>query len=478
MQNFTAIPLEKLANKLLEIGFSERAIRSLLKDDEFRAIQRKTDQMVFLKNYAREVLNVELEKSALAKIFDIHISTVSRSIERGLNAIKMPGKKVQLETSIENEIVEEILQRHNQGNPFSKVELLRFVNEKYNVSLTNGWVGTFLKRNEEKIKKVKSIPQEDTRLSVPRDFLIQHIINLKNVIEGRMTELIFNLDEVGSSDWEDRKVKTVLVSSEVESRTVFHSVKRCGKHLSLLACISMAGDCLTPMLITNYKISDEIYEDGLREGEDVLIRHRDSPYMDKNYFLEYIKEVLIPYIVLVREKLNCPNEEAILLMDSCSPHVFIDVLKLLGENNIIAFTFPPHTTNLFQPLDLSLFGALKSFKSHVSSEEDGKYIKSCISKLLKSFEQVSTSFTIRGSFKRAGLIPIMNVVPHLAQCNVSLLIDKYDFKNIWDRNTKITDISTRRRNQRFGVINEEYLPPGARVKLGFFDKIQELEEIS
>jgi hypothetical protein len=42
-------------------------------------------------------------------------------------------------------------------------------------------------------------------------------------------------------------------------------------------------------------------------------------------------------------------------MDSALPHISERILRSLGENNIIALTFPAHTTNLFQNLDLVFF---------------------------------------------------------------------------------------------------------------------------
>jgi hypothetical protein len=43
---------------------------------------------------------------------------------------------------------------------------------------------------------------------VPRAHLGEHIQLAKLVIAGKFSELIFNLDEVDSSDWEDRKPKS------------------------------------------------------------------------------------------------------------------------------------------------------------------------------------------------------------------------------------------------------------------------------
>jgi hypothetical protein len=52
-------------------------------------------------------------------------------------------------------------------------------------------------------------------------------------------------------------------------------------------------------------------------------------------------------------------------------------------------------------LDLSLFGALKRRKDRSSGEFGDGNLKDQITKLPKVHEETSTSFTIRGSFRRA-----------------------------------------------------------------------------
>jgi hypothetical protein len=75
---------------------------------------------------------------------------------------------------------------------------------------------------------------------------------------------------------------------------VYHSVARRYGHVTLLACVSAAGDALTPMVSSGAEIPDSIWRTRLRQNEDVLLRHRSPAYIDENLFCEYIYEVLIP----------------------------------------------------------------------------------------------------------------------------------------------------------------------------------------
>jgi hypothetical protein len=69
----------------------------------------------------------------------------------------------------------------------------------------------------------------------------------------------------------------------------------------------------------------------------------------------------------------------------------------------MAITFPAHTMNLFQALDLVFFGVLKKLKASATGEFDDDSVNARISKMIQAYAQTATSSTIRGSFHRAGL---------------------------------------------------------------------------
>ena len=75
----------------------------------------------------------------------------------------------------------------------------------------------------------------------------------------------------------------------------------------------------------------------------------------------------------------------------------------MGENSIIVYAFPSHTTNIFQTCDLSLFGTFKQIEDAMSHECDENKINDYIKRILKAYESAATSFNIRDSFKLAGL---------------------------------------------------------------------------
>jgi hypothetical protein len=144
-------------------------------------------------------------------------------------------------------------------------------------------------------------------------------------------------------------------------------------------------------------------------------------------------------------------------MDSALPHVPERVLRRLAENRIMAVVFPAHTTNLFQTLDLVFFGALKKLTETATGEFDDDSMNNQITKLIHAYEQTATSMTIRGSFRRAGMYPYMGSRSFKLRIDEEVLKSNPGFKEIWDRNITIEELSRRRRLHRFELINGEFL---------------------
>jgi hypothetical protein len=64
-------------------------------------------------------------------------------------------------------------------------------------------------------------------------------------------ELAFNLDEVGMSEWQDRKEKEVTVPTFTDGQTIHHRALRGARHISIITCITAAGESLTPYIVTS-----------------------------------------------------------------------------------------------------------------------------------------------------------------------------------------------------------------------------------
>jgi hypothetical protein len=79
-------------------------------------------------------------------------------------------------------------------------EFLRGVKDPHNSALTKESAHAFIRHHLDELSVCCSPPQEDLRMAVPKAYLEEHINLLKIHPTGKVEELVFNLDEVGSAD--------------------------------------------------------------------------------------------------------------------------------------------------------------------------------------------------------------------------------------------------------------------------------------
>jgi hypothetical protein len=188
------------------------------------------------------------------------------------------------------------------------------------------------------------------------------LICITQLVQGRLAELVFNLDEVGISESDDQKTKIVIVPISVSEHTMHHKVNGNLTHVSVIACILAAKGGLTPYIVTSQDqihVPEQSKKHGGRFGTDLILKARTKPYINTEIFLEYIRTVLLPTLNDLCSLEEFADEEAILLMDHCPNQVGEEILSLLRDTGVRIIIWAPHTTNIFQKLEICLFGVLK-----------------------------------------------------------------------------------------------------------------------
>ena len=78
--------------------------------------------------------------------------------------------------------------------------------------------------------------------------------------------------------------------------------------------------------------------------------------------LKLIKEIIIPYFIKERISLKLPKTQpALLIMDVFRGQMTEDVFTVLKDNNIFLVRVPVKMAHIFQLLDLTFSGTLKTF---------------------------------------------------------------------------------------------------------------------
>jgi hypothetical protein len=76
------------------------------------------------------------------------------------------------------------------------------------------------------VNLVDLLPQEENRLTIAREILEVRIDNICRPIVRKCVELILSLNKVGSSEWDDNKVKKVIMLASLARDHAFHSLFR------------------------------------------------------------------------------------------------------------------------------------------------------------------------------------------------------------------------------------------------------------
>jgi hypothetical protein len=113
-----------------------------------------------------------------------------------------------------------------------------------------------------------------------------------------------NLDEVGILDSEDRKGRKVVASDRrpcaARRDMIHHGISRKVKHISVIACVSAAGESLTPDIMTSQDsplFREQLNKYGIRFGTDLIMNSDAKPSINAEICL--ITSRLCSYLILL-----------------------------------------------------------------------------------------------------------------------------------------------------------------------------------
>jgi hypothetical protein len=277
-------------------------------------------------------------------------------------------------------------------------------------------------------------------------------------LPGSCTELVFNLDEVGISEWEDRTPRKVIVPVSMTDQTIHHGVHRNLKQMSVICCVSADGEFLTPFVVfsqVNGKVIEKLKIEGFRTGLDMVLEPRQKAYFTATLFQQYVTSVLIPLIERLRTNPEFTGKSAILLRDNCSIHTKPEVLAALRDQNVKVISFPPHTTQIFQALDLCLFGVFKKKTQYKLPFANDNLTVNFIRRAFHTLKQTFVPDNVRSAFKLLGLDFNITQTPYTLLSREDMLGQSQGFQEIWEAYYPLNQLSKRRQEARYGWINQD-----------------------
>jgi hypothetical protein len=166
-----------------------------------------------------------------------------------------------------------------------------------------------------------------------------------------------------------------------------------------------------------------------------------------------------------RELPGCAKKPAILFCENCSAHMPAPVLQNLACHAVPLITYPPHTSDIFQVLDVLLFGLLKRSKRFQMRDDGLDAHVDHISRLVRAYETVTACTTIKAAWGKAEFEYENRSMTTYVSVNEQQIRESPDFREIWRFDYRESRLSTRRQKQERGWINKKMLCKTERTTL-------------
>ena len=125
------------------------------------------------------------------------------------------------------------------------------------------------------------------------------------------------------------------------------------EYITVLGCGSASGERLPPYVLYKGKNLWTTWTLGGPAG--TYFNVSESGWMERPHFLEWFKKLFLPATSSILE-----TGPVILFMDGHASHINLELIRLARDCGVILFCLPSHTTHALQPLDVGVYGPLKS----------------------------------------------------------------------------------------------------------------------
>lgn len=134
---------------------------------------------------------------------------------------------------------------------------------------------------------------------------------------------------------------------------------------TVLACVSASGDILPPLIVfkglavqPRWMTKDEL--------PGTMYSATKNGWMEKATFYMWFSKMFVPHVVQLRETNELQCQTAILFFDGHSSHIISGIIQMAISENIKLVKLPSHFTDKIQPVDVSVFGPIKTtWEQHI-----------------------------------------------------------------------------------------------------------------
>jgi len=311
-------------------------------------------------------------------------------------ALKMSGLYYGITKHDLCKLAYQVAERNNIEHPF---------NEDRKMAGTD-WFHGFLKRNPDLTMRMPEATSLSRVIGFRRSEVNRFFDNLRQVFaQGIDPGRLFNVDETGLSTVPTQR-DHVLAPKGRKQVARASSAER-GITITVVGCISATGVFIPPMLIFPRKNFCKRLMIGAPPG--AIGSCSPSGWINSDLFIIWLKH-------FIKSSGASMENKTVLLLDNHESHISLAAFELCRSNGISVISFAPHTSHRCQPLDLTVYGPLKTayFKrcSDWMASNCGQRIKdeNVAALFSDAYCKIATVDKCVNGFRAAGIWPLNSAI--------------------------------------------------------------------
>lgn len=301
----------------------------------------------------------------------------------------------------------------------------------------NEWTKSFMKRHP-KLSFKKPEQLEKARYCSRDPFVIFDFYEMIKELyhECQVTDesspLIFNADETGFAS-DPSRLRAIGTKGTPLNRLCDGSGR---DSTTVLACVSANGVFLPPLIVFK-GVSVQSRWTAQEEYPGTMYSATRNGWMEEATFHQWFTKMFVPHVQAVRESNGWIDKPAILFFDGHASHISLRIVEYALQHQIRLVKFPSHMSDKMQPLDVCVFGPVKTkweglLVDHGKSRiglGPARLQKSKFGTLICHLWRTFSSSNIISGFRTPGLFP-------------------FDISRVKDSWFTVNDLERYRRHQR------------------------------